>query len=231
MNTFTYNGTALSGFGGKISKKSIYVSPEIDQTFNSIPGKSGDVIIDNGKYKNVDVSYTCQFLNISDNIKGLKLWLCKSGYYVLSDTYDTDYFRYAAYASKLKLDEMIKNVGSAEIVFNCKPYRYSNVGQTKITLTSSGTVVNPEAFPSEPYIKITGSGNVTLSIGSKAYYITGISSYIELDSEMMAAYKASVLQNSKIGFIEFPLLYPGNNAISWTGTVTKVEIIPRWRTL
>ena len=28
---------------------------------------------------------------------------------------------------------------------------------------------------------------------------------------------------------EFPKLVPGINNISWTGTVTEIEIIPRWR--
>ena len=37
--------------------------------------------------------------------------------------------------------------------------------------------------------------------------------------------------NNKAGFDEFPVLEPGDNSISWTGTVTKVEIVPRWRCL
>lgn len=30
---------------------------------------------------------------------------------------------------------------------------------------------------------------------------------------------------------DFPVLLPGQNAISWTGNVTKVEIQPNWRSL
>ena len=30
---------------------------------------------------------------------------------------------------------------------------------------------------------------------------------------------------------DFPLLVPGNNAISWSGDVTKIEIQPNWRYL
>ena len=116
-------------------------------------------------------------------------------------------------------------------MFNCKPFRYSVAGQTKQTLTASGTISNPESFPSLPYIRITGSGAVTLNIGAKAYSFTSIPTYLEVNSDLMSCYKGSTLNNNRIGFTEFPILQPGGNSISWTGSVTKVEIIPNWRTL
>lgn len=30
---------------------------------------------------------------------------------------------------------------------------------------------------------------------------------------------------------DFPVLLPGRNAVSWTGSVTKIEIRPNWRYL
>ena len=231
MNSFTFNGQCSDDFGLHISKKDIYSAPARDQTFVSVPGRNGDVLIDNNRYTNASVSYTASCKNIRDKATAIKLWLCKPGYFPLTDTYQPDYFRYAAFATNLNIDEVLENVGQAKIVFNCKPFRYSNAGQTKYALTSSGTLVNPEGFSSQPYIKITGSGNITLYIGDKSYYITSVSSYIELDCELMSAYKGSTLCNNKISFSEFPELVPGSNTVSWSGSVTKVEIIPRWRTL
>lgn len=231
MNSFTFNGQCSDEFGLYISKKDIYSAPARDQTFVSVPGRNGDVLFDNNRYENASVSYTVSCKNISDKATAIKLWLCTPGYFPLTDTYQPDYFRYAALASNLNIDEVLENVGQAKIVFNCKPFRYSNAGQTKRTLTSSGTLINPEGFSSQPYMKITGSGNITLYIGDKSYYITSVSSYIELDCELMSAYKGSTLCNSQIGFTEFPELAPGNNTISWSGSVSKIEIIPRWRTL
>ena len=46
-----------------------------------------------------------------------------------------------------------------------------------------------------------------------------------------SVYRGTTLLNSKAGFDEFPVLDPGDNSISWTGAVTKVEIVPRWRCL
>lgn len=231
MNSFTFNGQSSADFGLHISEKDIYSAPARDQSFVSVPGRNGDVLIDNNRYENASVGYTVACKDIKDKATAIKLWLCKPGYFPLTDTYQPDYFRMAAFASSLNIDEVLQNVGQAKIAFNCKPYMYSNAGQNKITLTSSRTITNPEGFSSQPYIKITGSGNITLYIGSKSYYISSVSSYIELDSELMSAYKGTTLCNSKIGFTEFPELEPGNNTISWSGSVTKIEIIPRWRTL
>lgn len=231
MNYFSFNNQSSADFGLYVAEKDIYSAPAYDQQFVSVPGRNGDIVIDNGRYNNVDISYTCYCKNLPANVSNIKLWLCQPGYFKLTDSYDPLYFRYAAFASKLKVDEMLRNVGKAQLVFNCKPFRYSLSGQNRTTLTASGTIRNPESFSSLPYIKITGSGAVTLNIGSKAYSFTSVPTYLEVDSELMCCYKGSTLYNNRIGFTEFPVLLPGNNNISWTGSVSKVEIIPNWRTL
>ena len=60
---------------------------------------------------------------------------------------------------------------------------------------------------------------------------SGISSYVEVDSELMSAYKGETLCNDKILFTRFPELEPGENMIQVSTGISKVEIIPRWRTI
>ena len=106
------------------------------------------------------------------------------------------------------------------------------VSGSSATAGTGGTakITNPEAYASQPYIKITaGSGSVSLYIGSKQYSFNGISSYVEVDSELMSAYKGSTLCNDKVLFTSFPVLEPGDNTIQVSAGITKVEIIPRWR--
>jgi predicted phage tail component-like protein len=231
MNYFTFDNQKSSDFGLTISQKDIYSAPVSDVSLVPVPGRNGDVLLDNNRFNNITVSYDVAFRNVKSRASAIKLWLCRAGYFVLTDTYQPTYFRMAAFSSNLKIDELIENVGQAQISFNCKPFMYSLAGQETITQAEPGTVTNPETFAALPYIKITGSGDITRPIGSNSYSITGVSSYIELDSELMAAYKGSVLCNDKINFTEFPVLTTGANSISWTGTVSKVEIVPRWRTL
>lgn len=231
MNSFTYNGQNSADFGLKISEKDIYSAPARDLSFISVPGRNGDIIVDNNRYENINISYTVGCKDIKNKATALKLWLCKPGYFRLIDTYQPDYFRMASFASNLPIDEVLQNVGQTKVVFNCKPFRYSLSGENTISFTSARSITNPEGFESLPYIKITGSGNVTLYINSKSYYMSSIGPSIELDSELMCAYRGSTLLNSKLGFTEFPVLQPGINNISWSGSVTKIEIVPRWRTL
>ena len=231
MNYFEFNGIKSSNFGLLISDKDIYSAPAPDVSFVSVPGRNGDVLIDNNRFNNVTVSYDVAFRNVKSRAAAIKLWLCRAGYFVLTDTYQPTYFRMAAFSSNLKIDELIENVGQAQISFNCKPFMYSLAGRETITLTEPETVTNPEAFAALPYIKITGGGDITLFIGNRSYSIRSVESYIELDSELMAAYKGSVLCNDKINFTEFPVLPSGESNISWTGAVTQVEITPRWRTV
>ena len=51
-----------------------------------------------------------------------------------------------------------------------------------------------------------------------------------LDTSLMEAYSGVASMNNCMSG-DFPLLEPGQNAVSWSGSVTKVEIVPNWRNL
>lgn len=252
INYFEWNGRRSDSMELLITEKRIYGAPQRDIELVHVPGRDGDVLIDRGGWHNVNVSYTVQFVGLPEKAPTLRQWLQGTGYGVLHDSYQSNYFRYAVFSSKLDPEEIARNVGRMQLTFSCKPYMYrvpTNAStQDKITLNASGgsitsatgatvasgaaTITNPEAYASQPYIKIiAGSGTVSLYIGNKQYAFNGISSYLEVDSELMSAYKGSTLCNNKIMFSSFPTLEPGANAIHVSSGVTKVEIIPRWRTI
>lgn len=216
-----------------ILEKSNVKGAERDIEFQSVPGRDGDLIIDNGRYKNVNVSYKLEMLTTSDaeflsNVKILKnTLLSESGYFYLWDTYDPYYFRKASFTGEVEINQDNRK-NTCDISFNCKPYKYLLTGQNKITLTASGYTNNTEYISSLPYIKITGSGNITLSINDDDFVFTAVDEYIEIDSETMNVYKDTVSQNQKMTGSNFPKLASGANYITWSGTVTSVEIIPRW---
>jgi phage-related protein len=94
----------------------------------------------------------------------------------------------------------------------------------------SGTeVVNPCTAESEPVITVTGSGDITLNIGGYQVELDAVDGKITLDCEARLAHKDGVLAGSKVALSEWPVLVPGANVISWTGSVTSVAISPRWR--
>ena len=114
--------------------------------------------------------------------------------------------------------------------FRCYPFFYADATD-EITVTASGTMItNPGSVYSEPILTVTGSGDITLMIGTTIVELTNISGSIVIDSVLQEAYQGTTLMNDHMNG-EFPVLNLGANAISWTGTVTKVVIQPNWRYL
>lgn len=217
-----------------IADKGSYKGAARDVTYTSVPGRSGDLLTDNGRYKNISIPYTLSLLNntsrsfkeLTHQIKG---WLLsEAGYYRLWDSYDGNYFRLASYSDEANIEQELRDTGSLSLSFNCKPFKYSFEGLNTITFTSSGSLYNAEFFPSLPYIKITGSGTVTLSVNNDSFTFSDIDEYIEVDSDSMNVYKGIQPQNHKMTGGAFPILLSGSNTVSWVGNVDKLEIIPRW---
>ena len=67
-------------------------------------------------------------------------------------------------------------------------------------------------------------------VGTTIVELTDISGIIVIDSALQEAYKGTTLMNDHMSG-DFPVLKPGQNAISWSGTVTRIIISPRWRYL
>lgn len=223
-------------FGLYIKEKGVYKGAERDVSYTSVAGRSGDLITDNGRYKNVKIPYKLALLNSSPRsftelVHLIKNWLLvEPGYFKLWDTYDREYFRLASFSDEVDIEQELRVYGELDITFNCNPYKYLTQGQTKITGTGNDHIYNPEAYASEPYIKIYGSGTCYVYINNVQLKINNVSGYVEVDSEMRNCYKGSTALNNKmVG--DFPTLKPGDNHIT-TGTgVTAIEIIPRWRTI
>ena len=166
------------------------------------------------------------------NIKGW-LYAEPDRYHELTDSYDSEYFRYGVISGSLDIEEQLNKVGSFTVTFNCKPYKYSYAGQQTVAADDSTlTVTNPTAFESRPYIKLYGSGAVTLNISSggstSSWTISDIDEYIEIDSELMNCYKGTVLKNDTVTGDGFPALKSGVSTIACVGDVTRIEVIPRW---
>ena len=96
-----------------------------------------------------------------------------------------------------------------------------------ITLTQSGSfVTNPGSVHAEPVITVYGTGAITLIVGMTITELESVSGSVTLDTPLMEAYSEATSMSG-----DFPVLLPGQNAVSWTGNVTKVVVEPNWRWL
>ena len=234
MNFFVYDGKNSQELGLLISGEKTYNSPSRDVTTVSIPGRSGDLIIDNRRYNNVEISYTVSFRkDVPEKTRALKAWLLSNaGYRRLEDTYQPEYFRLAAISNATAFEISINRYGTAELIFNCNPFLFSKGGEQTVSIPASGgRIYNPEYFESQPIITVYGNGNGVLSVNNINYNLSDIDGYVTINSDVGLVYKGTENKNSTVNFIEFPTLQVGENIIDWTGGITKVEIIPRWCTL
>ena len=231
-----YKDRSSLDFGLYIQTKGRYAGAERDVTYTGVPGRSGDLITDNGRYKNLNIPYTMALLNtearpFGEIARAISGWLLSEvGYFRLWDSYDENYFRLASYKGEVNIEQELETLGSLSLTFSCKPYQYSFQGQIPIPMTAPGVLYNPEAFPAAPYMKLTGEGDVTLYIGGNSLQIKEIDGFIELDFELPNAYKGMTPQNHKVSGANLSgvRLLPGENSISWAGNVESLEIIPRW---
>ena len=127
---FAENGVWLSGSG-------TFSAPQRDVTMVSVPGRNGDLIIDNGKWNNITVTYPCFIRdNFDQNMAAFRSLMCsKLGYQKLEDSYHPDEYRLGAFSEGLFPTMRQRNKGGEfDVVFNCKPQRFLKSGETPIQI-------------------------------------------------------------------------------------------------
>lgn len=191
-----------------------------------IEGRDGFLTQDNSSYKSIIKPVECTIFNL-DDLDFICGWLDGSGDVIFSNEPDKIYK--ATLINQIPLDKIAWVFHTLLIQFDCQPHKYP-IENNPIILTSSGTIYNSGNTSSKPIIKIYGNGNIDLNINSNVINLLNVSEYVTINSDLVDAYKDTMLFNNQmIG--EFPELIKGNNLISWSGTVTKVEIIPNFRYL
>ncbi|HUM61128.1 MAG TPA: phage tail protein, partial [Clostridia bacterium] len=172
---------------------------------------------------------TC-FISDPAQIPAIAAWLKGSGTVTFANR--TGGYYKARIANQIPFEKVLRgNPHCAFAVnFRCFPFWYQEDAAT-ITVTTSGTMVtNPGSVYAEPILTVYGSGDITLMVGTTIVELENISGSIVLDCALQEAYLGSTLMNEHMTG-EFPVLKPGANAISWTGTVTKVVVKPNWRSI
>lgn len=239
INQFEYNGVkSFDDMSMIIKARPIVTTTRRRITPTSVPGRTGDILIDDEGYENYDRTYSVAIIAENEPLKILinkiKRWLFANvNYCKLEDTYDSKYFYKAFVNNAVTITPISHNVAEAEITFNCKAHKYAKDGLQSTAFIEAGKIANYEMFTALPTIQLFGSGEVTLYINNRSYYIKSCTNGMILNSEIGQAYSAdeTTLLNNNIKFTDFPVLDSGHNNISWTGNVTKIIITPNWRSL
>ena len=231
INELVYAGRNLKEYGVlAVDSIEAWGKPLRKVTKIAIPGRSGDLLIDEGAYENVMIPYRCTIpFDFKKNYLNLMVFLlAQKGYQRLEFSGDPMIYRMA----RLQTDVVPEpgpflKYGTFTLFFDCKPQRWLKSGETWVTLTDDAVINNPTSQISKPIIRIYGTGMT--QVGTKTITVnTAGTSYIDFDCDLMDAYEGAVNRNSNItiDFTELGL-NPGSNGIVLNG-VDSVQILPRW---
>lgn len=249
-NHFIFNGQSSLDYGVYIGGQGTYNAPQRDISKVSIPGRNGDLIMDNGRFLNVQVSYPIVVMDrFRDRTYAIRAWLSSPTTYArLEDTYHPDEYRMGMLTGGIQFETSAFNLtGKAVITFDCKPERFLKSGESWVDLAGtagSGAPVtsmqNPTRFDSKPLINAvirpTGQDGV-ITIGNQTITILGTTqtaeSNITIDCALMDCYNGTTNLNSRVSFSGqgFPVLPPGETGVSVSGSVFVLRMKGRWWTI
>lgn len=230
---FTFDGKSSRDFEVWISGNKTFDAPERDVESISVPGRNGDLHIDNGRFSNIAITYPAFITkNFRHNFEAFKAFmLSQRGYKKLEDSYHPEHYRLAAYKNAIN-PEMgpLNRLGSFDIVFDCDPRRFLKSGEKARTSTLSDPVtflINPTLYETKPLLEVTGTGSITIN-GNQ---ITITASPTVIDCDIEEAYYGTINRNNNVILSNgtFPTFISGANTISQT--VSSLKITPRWWTI
>ncbi|MDO4548823.1 MAG: phage tail family protein [Clostridia bacterium] len=197
-----------------------------------IPGRSGSLTLLEGDdvYKNRTVSVDC-FIENADGISNVAGWLRGSGELIFGNS--PNRMHKARVTNQIDFTKAVRgnDVRLFSVGFLCDPFQYEAEPRSA-TLYSPTTIKNESVIAANPTIRIFATGDVTFSIGSISVTLTGITESVTIDCDAKLAYTTpgsniAITLNEEV----WPVLASGDNFISWTGSVSKVEIFPNLRWL
>lgn len=194
-----------------------------------VEGRNGSLLLRKGTYHDVEKEFTltCSDLdmNIDEFIQNVNEFLFSNRDNKLIYYRDN---KYNVVKNVTLLDDIqtsFEEFGDFRVSFLCEPFYYDLL-ETPITLTAPDMINNTGDFESEPVIKIFGNGNVQLTVKNETIQVNNVNEYVEIDSKFLLCLNSDKTNHSEyIG--NFIKLDKGKNNVSWSGNVTKVEILIR----
>ena len=207
--------------------------PKMRTQVDEIDGRAGDIvtqlgfsaydkIVEIGLYSNFDINDVITYFN-------------GSGKVVFSNEPDK-YYNYQI-LDQIDYERLIR-FRTAKVKFHVQPFKYSAVeGVLKFTSFTNDeiAVINNGNYISKPIITITGSGTINLSLNGNQIFVIdmGDNEQIVIDTNLMEAYNPTnqvLLNRSVTGNYDNFSLNVGKNIISWSGTISEIDIenYSRW---
>ena len=233
-NYIELNGISSKDITGLLIQELPPISkPLIRTQIDEIDGRDGDVItklgysaydktLQIGLYGDFDIDQVISFFN-------------SEGQVIFSNEPDK-YYNYQI-LEQIDFERLIR-FRTASVMMHVQPFKYSSVETTKtfnISGSTSVSIINNGNYVSKPIINITGTGTINLSLNGNQIFVInmGTNAQITIDTNLMEAYNPTnqnLVNRNITGNYDNFKLNMGTNTISWSGSITKIEIqnYSRW---
>lgn len=175
-HSITFGGLDSAFFDIWLSGEGTFAAPERDVKKVSVPGRNGDLMIDGGKWENIDVTYPAYIhTDFFNKFEEFRKEICRErGYQRLEDTYHPDEFRMGILTDGLNPNNFVNfyRSGQFDLTFNCKPQRFLKSGEQPIQILIPLVFVNTWStmrLPIYDDLALTAHSADTLSITVRTY--------------------------------------------------------------
>ncbi len=256
MGNFKFGEHSTKDFDLVIQAPPTYNFPEKDVTIEHIPGRNGDLIIDNNCWKNTERTYSIASVfrpgtDFVSNSERLIKWLTsKEGYHRLEDSYDPNVYRLASFKQNGSLTNYYDIATAINITFDCKPQRYLKNGEKSVSFSGSvATLENPTGYQALPEITIKNifplDNEVLLCTIQNESKVTSVVSLnkirsaenpydVVLNSELQTVYspqQGDINLYVNLNDLEFPTLHKGYSIISINNYIENEGVIEQYNNL
>lgn len=228
---FIFGGVNSLDYGVLLDGSGTTTAPERDVMTVTIPGRSGDLLVDAGRWKNTTVSYPC---TIAREFEGRfaafkQALLAEGGYKRLEDTLHPDEYRLAYLAGPLEPETIPYNrAGTFALDFGCKPQRFFEVRRGRADGGKRREAVQPYRLRGAAADTVDADRRRQAQRGRRADERCRHTGPMWIDCDLQDAYYNNTNLNKYLTAPEFPVLGAGATQVSWSGGIDKCEVVPRW---
>ena len=229
MNHLVFNEQDFADFSAQILESNFLKGAERDVTLHNVLGRNGALVTDNNRFK--QFSYIVKLGikgDMQTNMEAMRSFLatCK-GMCRVEESQTPYIYRRAIFYKSFAPDKYDHLNGTVTLEFTAQPQKWLKDGETAISFTNDGTLMNPCGQPSQPLIRVYGHGS--FMIGNMEVTINEhTQAYIDIDCEAMLCHCGAIRMGEYVETAnhEYPVLNPGANGITLSGVT--LEITPRW---
>lgn len=231
MNYIVFKGIDSRDVKGLIiSELPPITKPKLRVRVDTIDGKDGSDITSLGfeaYTKTITIGLTKNY-----DVDNIIAWL--HGEDIIQFSNEPDKYYRVKVVDQIDFEKLLR-FKTATVNFYTQPFKYSATERLKtvnVTGLTTTEVRNAGNYFSKPAITFTGTGTINISVNGLQKCVLNLgatSESITLDADKQEAYSGGVLKNRQMDG-DFITLEVGKNIITWTGNLTKIELLnySRW---